>query len=143
MITSEVEYLGDLRTKCTHLQSGTVILTDAPVDNNGKGEAFSPTDLVATAYASCMITIMGIYCAQQEINLVFAKASVTKIMESAPRRIGKILIEMDLSNNGWTNEEFEKVVRAGKACPVAKTVSDNVEIEFTFLLNEWNNGTNV
>jgi putative redox protein len=135
MITSEVEYLGNLRTKCTHLQSGTIVLTDAPIDNNGKGEAFSPTDLVATSYASCMITIMGIYCAQQEINFVYAKASVTKIMESAPRRIGKILIEMDLSNNGWTNEEFEKVVRAGKACPVAKTVSENVEIEFTFLLN--------
>ncbi|MDP4684692.1 MAG: OsmC family protein [Crocinitomicaceae bacterium] len=134
-MTSEVEYLGNLRTKCTHLQSGTIVLTDAPIDNNGKGEAFSPTDLVATSYASCMITIMGIYCAQQEINFVYAKASVTKIMESAPRRIGKILIEMDLSNNGWTNEEFEKVVRAGKACPVAKTVSENVEIEFTFLLN--------
>ena len=62
MITSKVEYLGDLRTKCTHLQSQTEIITDAPIDNNGKGEAFSPTDLVATAYASCMITIMGIFC---------------------------------------------------------------------------------
>jgi len=135
MITSEVEYLGNLRTKCTHLQSGTIVLTDAPIDNNGKGEVFSPTDLVATSYASCMITIMGIFCAQHEIKFEHAKASVTKMMDSAPRRIGKIVIEMDLSNNGWTNEEFEKVVRAGKACPVAKTVSENVEIEFTFLLN--------
>jgi len=135
MITSEVEYLGDLRTKCTHLQSGTVIFTDAPLDNNGKGESFSPTDLVATAYASCMITIMGIYSEQQGIKFDFAKAQIIKVMESSPRRIGKIIIEMDLSKNTWTNDEFEKVVRAGKACPVAKTVSENVEIEFTFLFN--------
>lgn len=135
MITSEVEYLGDLRTKCTHFQSGTVIFTDAPLDNNGKGESFSPTDLVATAYASCMITIMGIYSEQHGVKFVYAKAQITKVMEASPRRIGKIIIEMDLSKNNWTKEEFEKVVRAGKACPVAKTVSENVEIEFTFLFN--------
>ena len=69
MATSKVEYLGGLRTKCTHLKSGQEVITDAPVDNNGKGEAFSPTDLVATAYVSCMYTIIGIYCEKSEYSL--------------------------------------------------------------------------
>lgn len=130
MVTSEVEYLGDLRTKSTHLQSGAVIFTDAPLDNKGKGEAFSPTDLVATAYASCMLTIIGMYCDEHSIRLDYAKASVQKIMESNPRRIGKIVIHLDFKGNEWTELELEKVLRAGKACPVAKTLGDNVEVEF-------------
>jgi uncharacterized OsmC-like protein len=133
MITSEVEYLGDLRTKCTHLSSGTEIITDAPIDNQGKGEAFSPTDLVATAYASCMITIIGIYCREHEIRFDHAKASVQKIMEANPRRIGKILIHMDFSGNNWSDLEAEKALRAGKVCPVAKTLGDNVEVEFSIV----------
>lgn len=131
MITSEVAYLGGLRTKCTHVKSGTEIITDAPVDNNGKGEAFSPTDLVATAYASCMITIIGIYCNEHNIRFDHAKASIQKIMESNPRRIGKIVIELDLSGNEWDDLTAEKAIRAGKACPVAKTLGDNVEVEFS------------
>jgi uncharacterized OsmC-like protein len=130
MITSTVEYLGGLRTSCTHVQSQTKIITDAPVDNNGKGEAFSPTDLVATAYASCMITIMGIFAENHSINFTYAKADVKKIMETNPRRIGKIVIQLDLSGNNWDEETAEKVIRAGKACPVAKTLGDNVEVEF-------------
>ncbi len=133
MITSEVEYLGNLRTKCTHLSSGTEILTDAPIDNQGKGEAFSPTDLVATAYASCMITIIGIYCREHSIRFDSAKASVQKIMEANPRRIGKIIIHMDFTGNNWSDLEAEKAVRAGKACPVAKTLGDNVAVEFSIV----------
>ena len=130
MITSTVEYLGGLRTSCTHTQSQTKIITDAPVDNNGKGESFSPTDLVATAYASCMITIMGIFAEKHSINFTSAKAEVKKIMEANPRRIGKIVIQLDLSGNNWDDETAERVIRAGKACPVAKTLGDNVEVEF-------------
>jgi putative redox protein len=130
MITSTVEYLGGLRTSCTHVQSQTKIITDAPVDNNGKGEAFSPTDLVATAYASCMITIMGIFADSHSINFTSAKADVKKIMEVNPRRIGKIIIQLDLSGNNWDDETADKVIRAGKACPVSKTLGDNVEVEF-------------
>ena len=130
MITSTVEYLGELRTSCTHIQSQTTIITDAPLDNNGKGEAFSPTDLVATAYASCMITIMGIFAESHSINFTSAKADVQKIMEANPRRIGKIVIKLDLSGNNWDDETAERVIRAGKACPVAKTLGDNVEVEF-------------
>jgi putative redox protein len=132
MITSEVKYLGNLRTACTHVQSGTEIITDAPVDNKGRGEAFSPTDLVATAYASCMITIMGIFCNEHEINFDHAEAKVQKIMGTAPRRIERIVIELDLTGNNWTVETAERVLRAGKACPVAKTLGDNVAVDFTF-----------
>ena len=136
MATSKVSYLGNLRTQATHLASGQQIITDAPVDNNGKGEAFSPTDLVATAYASCMFTIMGIYCAHHDLRFEQAEASVTKIMSDAPRRIEKIVIEMDLTGNGWTGTEAQKVIAAGKACPVARTLGDNVTVEFTFKFEE-------
>lgn len=130
MATSTIKYLGNLRTECTHLSSGTVIQTDAPVDNHGKGEKFSPTDLVATAYASCMITIMGIYCNERAIPFTHADATVTKIMAASPRKIGKLEIKLDLSKNNWDAETAESVIRAGKACPVAKTLSSEVEIEF-------------
>ena len=130
MTTSTVEYLGGLRTSCTHTQSQTTIITDAPIDNNGKGEVFSPTDLLATAYASCMITIMGIYCANNSINFTHGTSDVTKIMESNPRRIGKIILKMDFTGNNWDEETAERVIRVGKACPVAQTLGDNVEVEF-------------
>jgi putative redox protein len=132
MVTSEVKYLGELRTECTHLASGEIIYTDAPIDNKGKGQKFSPTDLVATAYASCMLTIIGIYCQEHELKFVNGMAKITKVMASSPRRIGKIQIEMDLTGNGWNKIETEKVIRAGKACPVAKTLANDVEIEFIF-----------
>ena len=128
MATARIDYKGGLRTECTHLSSGTVIRTDAPTDNKGKGEFFSPTDLVATAYASCMLTIMGIYCQEHGVDMNFGTVEVTKIMEAAPRRIGKLLIQMDLRENNWDAETAEKVIRAGKACPVAKTLGDNVEV---------------
>lgn len=133
MITSTVKYLGDLRTSCVHAKSQTEIITDAPVDNNGKGSSFSPTDLVATAYASCMITIIGIHCQQNDIPFEFAEASVTKIMSAAPRRIEKLIIEMDLRNNGWNEQTSARLIRVAKACPVALTLENNVEVEFSFL----------
>lgn len=133
MATAKIEYKGGLRTECTHLSSGTVIQTDAPVDNKGRGECFSPTDLVASAYASCMLTIMGIYCQEHGIDMDFGTVEVTKIMESSPRRIGTLHISMDLRKNNWDPETAEKVIRAGKACPVAKTLGDNVDIELEIL----------
>lgn len=132
MATSKVKYLGGLRTECTHIQSGTVIHTDAPIDNKGKGAKFSPTDLIATAYASCMLTIIGIYCNEHGYSFENGDATVTKVMAASPRRIGKLVIEMNLAGNGWDEETAEKVIRAGKACPVAKSVSDDMEIEITF-----------
>jgi len=129
MATAEVTYLGGLRTECKHLQSGTIIHTDAPTDNHGKGEKFSPTDLVATAYASCMVSIIGIFCNEHGYNYTNGKATVTKIMAASPRRIAKIVIAMDLRGNGWDAATSEKVIRAAKACPVAKSVSPDIEIE--------------
>lgn len=134
MKTSRVEYLGGLRTKCTHLRSGAEIITDAPLDNNGKGEAFSPTDLVATAYASCMMTIIGIYCNERTLNFSHAVAEITKVMGTAPRRIVEIVIDLDLSGNGWSEKEAEGVLRAGKSCPVAKSVHENITITFDIKL---------
>ena len=133
MATAKIEYKGELRTECTHLSSGTVIQTDAPIDNKGKGESFSPTDLVATAYASCMLTIMGIYCQEHGIEMSSGSVEVIKLMDTSPRRIGKLQIKMDLSQNKWDSETAERVIRAGKACPVAKTLGDNVEVEFEIL----------
>jgi uncharacterized OsmC-like protein len=130
MTTSTVEYLGGLRTSCTHTKSQTKIITDAPLDNNGKGEFFSPTDLLATAYASCMITIMGIYCEANSIHFTHGTSDVIKIMGTNPRRVSKIVLKMDFSGNNWDEETADKVIRAGKACPVAQTLGTNVEVEF-------------
>jgi uncharacterized OsmC-like protein len=132
-MTSKVTYLGNLRTSCVHLSSGNTIITDAPIDNFGKGEAFSPTDLVATSLASCMLTIIGIYCQNHEINFLNGSVEVEKIMTNGPRRIEKIHLNVDLNGNNWDETTKKKVISAGKACPVAKTLEGNVEMEFNFI----------
>lgn len=129
MKTARVRYLGELRTECTHLGSGTKIITDAPLDNHGKAEAFSPTDLVATSLASCVMTIMGIYCQSHNIPFISAEATIEKQMASDPRRISKIILDMDLSANNWDERTKQKVIAAGKACPVARTLEGNVSLE--------------
>ena len=131
-MTSKVVYLGDLRTECTHIQSGTKIITDAPLDNHGKGEAFSPTDLLATSLASCMMTIIGIYCKNHGINFDSCTAEIEKIMGVNPRKVEKIIVHMDFTGNNWDSSTLEKVIIAGKTCPVAKTIEDSVQIEFNF-----------
>jgi uncharacterized OsmC-like protein len=131
-MTSKVVYLGDLRTECTHIQSGTKIITDAPLDNQGKGEAFSPTDLLATSLASCMMTIIGIYCKNHGINFDSCTAEIEKIMGLNPRKVEKIIVHMDFTGNNWDSSTLEKVIIAGKTCPVAKTIEDSVQIEFNF-----------
>lgn len=129
---SKVVYLGDLRTECTHIQSGTKIITDAPLDNQGKGEAFSPTDLLATSLASCMMTIIGIYCKNHGINFDSCTAEIEKIMGVNPRKVEKIVVHMDFTGNNWDSSTLEKVIIAGKTCPVAKTIEDSVQIQFNF-----------
>jgi uncharacterized OsmC-like protein len=129
MKTASVRYLGELRTECTHLGSGTKIITDAPLDNHGKAEAFSPTDLVATSLASCVMTIMGIYCQTHQIPFVAAEATIEKQMGTDPRRIAKIILDLDLSGNHWDELTKKKVIAAGKACPVARTLEGNVSLE--------------
>jgi len=130
-MTSKVTYLGDLRTKSIHVQSGSEIISDAPLDNNGKGEAFSPTDTVANALASCMFTIMGIKARDLNVDLVDSTADVTKIMNAEPRRIGAIEIVFELRSNA---DEKSKTIleRAAMTCPVFLSLHPDIEKKVTF-----------
>ena len=122
MNTSEILYLGDLRTQATHLKSGVEIITDAPPDNNGKGEAFSPTDLVATALGCCMMTIMGIAARQHQFSIDGLKTSITKIMASDPRRISEVIVELRFPHNNYTDKERRLIEYSAYNCPVAKSL---------------------
>jgi len=126
-MTSKVIYLGGLRTEAEHLKSGTKIITDAPTDNNGKGEAFSPTDLVAAALGSCMMTIMGIAAHNHEIDMNGAELTVNKVMEPDPRRIGKIEIIMTMPANDYSKKERKILEAAARGCPVGSTIKEGVE----------------
>lgn len=121
-MTSTVVYSGELRTNCIHLQSGNEIITDAPIDNHGKGEAFSPTDLVATALASCMLTVMGIKANSMPLNIDGAKAEVTKIMQAEPRRIAEIIITIHMPERSYTDKEKIIMEHTAKTCPVLNSL---------------------
>jgi uncharacterized OsmC-like protein len=132
MKISEISYLGNLRTACKHIKSGDTFITDAPTDNNGKGEAFSPTDILASSLASCAMTIIGIYCNKNNISFDSCEAIVEKTMSSKPRMVEKIMIEMKLSDNRWDPSTLSKVIRAARTCPVELTLKKNVQIEYKF-----------
>ena len=130
----ENKYVGELRTESTHLKSSNVIITDAPTDNNGKGNAFSPTDLVASALCSCMTTVMGICANKNQFDLPNSTAHVTKVMSSHPRRISKIIIEINFEKNNLSEQNIEKLIAVAKGCPVAQSLSADLiqEIRFNF-----------
>ncbi|MEZ0005026.1 putative OsmC-like protein [Flavobacterium sp. 28YEA47A] len=130
-MTSKVTYLGDLRTSSVHLQSGTEILSDAPTDNHGKGEAFSPTDLLANALGSCMVSIMAIKSKDMDINLVGSTVEVTKIMQAEPRKIAKIEIVMNMSVAA--DEKTRTILeRTAMNCPVILSLNPDIEKVITF-----------
>ena len=131
-MTSKVIYKGALRTEATHLRTGNTIITDAPLDNKGKGEAFSPTDLVATALASCMLTIMGIKANEMKINIEGSSAGVKKIMAAGPRRIAQviIIINIPISADEKTKNILEK---SALTCPVDKSLSDSMIRDIKFI----------
>ena len=131
MATSIVRYLGELRTSSMHMQSGTEILTDAPLDNNGKGEAFSPTDMVTNSLATCMITIMAIKARDIDIELKGTTAEVTKVMAADPRRISEIHIhfEMDYVADDKTKTILERVAMQ---CPVHFSLHPDIKKVITF-----------
>ena len=131
MATSTIKYVGDLRTVCIHLQSGTQILTDAPTDNHGKGEAFSPTDLVATALGSCMVSIMAIKSKDLNVDLVDSTMEVTKIMQAEPRKIAKIIVVLNMT---IAPDDKTKIIleRAAMTCPVFLSLHPDIEKEITF-----------
>ena len=131
MSTSKIIYKNNLRTEAQHIASGQKIITDAPLDNNGKGEAFSPTDLVATALASCMITIMAIAAEKNDINLSETSASVKKIMGTNPRTISDVIIEITMSKD-LDIKDRNRLEKAALACPVHKSLHPDMNKEITF-----------
>jgi putative redox protein len=133
-MTSTVNYEGNLRTKTTHMYSGNSIITDAPIDNNGKAEAFSPTDLVATALGSCMMTIMGIYARNNNIVLDNTRLEVTKIMASDPRRISEVHIIFYIPNSNVLDDiTRKKLEHAALHCPVAKSLHSDIQQVVQFI----------
>jgi uncharacterized OsmC-like protein len=131
MATSKVTYLGDLRTSSEHLQSGSIIISDAPLDNNGKGEAFSPTDTVANGLASCMFTVMGIKARDLGVDFSSSTAEVTKIMAADPRRISEIHVVFTMT---ITPDEKIKTIleRTALTCPVLYSLHPDIIKNVTF-----------
>jgi uncharacterized OsmC-like protein len=130
-MTSKIEYLGDLRTSAVHVQSGTTILSDAPIDNHGKGEAFSPTDLVANALGSCIMTIMAIKAKDLGLNIEGSTIDVTKIMQTEPRRIGTIILELKMNARVSTKERLV-LERVAMNCPVFHSLNPDIKKEISF-----------
>lgn len=130
--TAHISYTGDLRTECTHLASGSSLQTDAPEDNHGKGEKFSPTDLTATSLGACMITIMGISADSHGFTLGNVEADITKIMASNPRRIAKIQIVLRFPDSNY--EEKQKLIleKGARNCPVAKSLHPDIDQDIKF-----------
>lgn len=131
-MTSKITYLGDLRTSSIHLQSGTEILSDAPIDNNGKGAAFSPTDLVANALGSCIMTIMAIKAQDMNVDLKGSNIEITKIMQTEPRRIGKIIVALHL-NAEVSEKERTILERVAMNCPVYHSLNPEITKEVSFV----------
>lgn len=134
MATIISTYKGSLRTEAGHVQSGTKIITDAPVDNRGKGEAFSPTDLVCAALTSCMMTIMGIIAEKEGLPLDGLTAETTKTMASGPRMISRIAIDFKWPNPQGSHDQLKKLKKAALSCPVALSLDASVQqvINFDF-----------
>ena len=131
MATVKTVYQGDLRTQATHIQSNTTILTDAPTDNHGRGEAFSPTDLLATALGSCMLTIMGIAASTHGFNIDGTEVETTKIMGTDPRRVVEIVVTLNFPSD--YSDKHKRIIEAcAKECPVANSLSADLKQTITF-----------
>ena len=130
-MTSTVVYNGELRTTCTHFKSGSSFETDAPVDNNGKGERFSPTDLMATSLATCMITVMGIKARSMGFDLNDVKIEVLKIMKADPRRVGGIELTFHFPDGLNDVDEKTKTIlkNVGRTCPVQLSIHPDIEVK--------------
>ena len=126
-MTAEVVYKGDLRTEAVHLRSGNHTFTDAPVDNRGKGETFSPTDMVAVAHASCILTIMGIKALDKGIDMEGAKISTKKVMGANPRRIVTLDVHIQMPNKPYSDQEKKILEKAAYLCPVKNSLNDDLE----------------
>ncbi len=128
-MTSTVQYEGSLRTVCKHLRSGTAIETDAPIDNNGKGERFSPSDLVATALGSCMLTIMGMRAEEMKVDLQNVRIEIEKIMQSGPRRVGAINLTFHFPDTARLTTRQQTILqKAADTCPVRYSIHPDIVV---------------
>lgn len=134
MPTSQIVYTGELRTEATHILSGNKLTTDAPPDNQGKGEFFSPTDLLATSLGSCMLTIMGISARTYGFDIDGTKVTVTKVMGTNPRRVIEVIVELLFPHNNYTAKERKLLELASKECPVANSLHPDLKqtVRFSF-----------
>lgn len=132
MTTVKTTYLGNLRTENIHLQSGSKIITDAPTDNRGKGEAFSPTDLLATALGNCIMTIMGIKAMDNDIDIVGTELNITKIMADNPRRVDEVVIEFNFPKKGYSEEEKKLIESVAGISPVPLSVHPDLKQTIIF-----------
>jgi len=132
MATVKTTYLGDLRTENIHLQSGSKIITDAPRDNRGKGEAFSPTDLLATSLGTCIMTIMGMKAMDNGIDLTGTEIEITKIMASAPRRVGEVILEFNFPKKGYSEEDKRLIENVASTCPAPLSVHPDLKQTIRF-----------
>ena len=132
-VTITAKYLGELRTNSVHVKSGSQVITDAPVDNKGKGEAFSPTDLLAASLATCMLTIMGIVADANGLDIKNTQCNVTKIMSpTPPRKVAEIVIEFTFPKNNFDEKQKEMLRQAAYSCPVALSLSDDLKKNVSF-----------
>jgi putative redox protein len=132
MAQMTTKYLGGLRTTAQHIKSGNEITTDAPLDNNGKGEAFSPTDLLCTSLSCCMMTLMGIYAQRENIDISGMQSDITKIMDENPRRVKEVQINFKLDSLKATEIQITKLKRAALTCPVSLSLAESLKQTITF-----------
>jgi uncharacterized OsmC-like protein len=132
MVTIQTLYQGDLRTIARHVASGNELLTDAPLDNKGRGETFSPTDLLATSLGSCMITIAGIAAREHGFSIDGTRIDITKIMANDPRRVSEIIVELHFPANNYTMKQKELIRHACLNCPVAKSLHPDLKQTVVF-----------
>ena len=130
--TVKTTYLGDLRTENIHVQSGSKIITDAPVDNRGKGEAFSPTDLLATALGNCIMTIMGIKAIDNGIDIVGTEIEITKIMDNDPRRVSEVVMEFKFPKKGYSDTQKRLIESVAGTSPVPLSVNSGLKQTIRF-----------
>jgi len=133
METSRVTYTSDLRTEALHVKSGQIFITDAPTDNQGKGQAFSPTDLLATSLGACAITVVGIAARTHGFDVDGTILKITKIMASDPRRVSEVIVEMDFPNVKYSDKEKSIIRHTINTCPVGQSL--HPDLKQTFILN--------
>ncbi|MDR0384822.1 MAG: OsmC family protein [Prevotellaceae bacterium] len=136
MVKFETKYQGNLRTEITHLQSGNTLITDAPTDNHGKGEFFSPTDLLASALGSCILTIMGIAAKTHGFDIDGAFMETTKIMGSNPRRVEELTIKITFPHNKYSPKELKILETSARECPVANSLHPDLKRTVSFVFKE-------